>query len=74
MKNEIMMSNEIKLPIYLKYCLSIKEASLYFNIGEKKIRQLATENLDSGFVLQNGVKITIKRKKFEDFLDRTTVI
>ena len=44
-----------------KFCLTIDEASEYFNIGEKKLRQIASENLDSGFVIQNGVKVLIKR-------------
>lgn len=52
-----------------KFCLSISEASKYFGIGEKKLRQLVAENLDSGFVIQNGVKILIKRERFEGFLN-----
>ena len=28
-----------------KFCLTIDEASEYFNIGEKKLRQIASENL-----------------------------
>lgn len=54
-----------------KFCLTIDEASEYFNIGEKKLRQIASENLDSGFVIQNGVKMLIKRKRFETFFGRT---
>lgn len=57
-----------------KFCLSISEASKYFNIGEKKLRQLVAENLDSGFVIQNGVKILIKRARFEEFLNDVSSI
>ena len=57
-----------------KYCLTIEEASEYFGIGEKKIRQIVTENVDAGFVIQNGVKYLIKRKRFEEFLEEMTAI
>ena len=57
-----------------KFCLTIDEASEYFNIGEKKLRQIASENLDSGFVIQNGVKVLIKRKRFETFLEELSAI
>lgn len=50
------------------------EASEYFNIGEKKMRKLVAENMDSGFVIQNGVKVLIKRKRFEAFLDDLSAI
>jgi excisionase family DNA binding protein len=34
-----------------KYTLTIAEASEYFNIGEKKLRQLVQENSTSDFIL-----------------------
>ncbi|HBH2072456.1 TPA: excisionase, partial [Clostridioides difficile] len=52
-----------------KYTLSIEEASRYFRIGEKKLRRLAEENLDSGWVIVNGNRIQIKRKQFEKIID-----
>ena len=57
-----------------KYLLPIEEAVQYFAIGEKKLRKIITENLDSGFVIQNGVKYLIKRRQFEAFLDKTSSI
>lgn len=57
-----------------KFCLTIEEASDYFNIGEKKLRQIVTENLHSDFVIQNGVKYLIKRERFETFLDEISAI
>lgn len=57
-----------------KFCLTIDEAVIYFNIGEKKLRKLVSDNLDSGFIIQNGVKFLIKRKRFEDFLNDLTAI
>ncbi len=58
-----------KVPLWKKYTLTIAEASEYFNIGEKKLRQLVQENSTSDFILNNGVKILIKRMKFEAYLD-----
>ena len=41
------MNEEKNVPITLgeKYMLTIREASIYFNIGVKKIRRLAEDNL-----------------------------
>jgi hypothetical protein len=44
-------------------------ASKYFRIGEKKLRKLAEENLDAGWVIVNGNRIQIKRKQFEKIID-----
>lgn len=59
-----------------KFLLTIKEASIYFNIGENKLYRIATEYMDSEykFVIQNGSRTMINRKKFENFLDNTTSI
>lgn len=57
-----------------KYCLTVAEAAIYFNIGEKKIRHIVVGHLDTGLVIQNGSKILINRKNFEKFLDKTTSI
>ena len=68
------MNNETQVQIQNKFCLRIDEAVIYFNIGEKKLRKLVSDNLDSGFIIQNGVKFLIKRKRFEDFLNDLTAI
>lgn len=52
-----------------KYTLTIKEATAYFSIGEKKIRRLAEDNPDAGFVLMNGSHMLIKRTAFERYID-----
>lgn len=62
------MSNTV-VPIWEKYTLTIEEASKYFRIGEKKLRKLAEENIDSGWVIVNGNRIQIKRKLFEKIID-----
>ncbi len=65
---------EAQVPIKDKFCLTIEEAADYFNIGEKKLRKIVVENLNSDFVIQNGVKYLIKRKRFEIFLNDTSAI
>ena len=62
------MSNT-DVPIWEKYTLTIEEASKYFRLGEKKLRKLAEENIDSGWVIVNGNRIQIKRKLFEKIID-----
>ena len=57
--------NNTDVPIWEKYTLTVEEASKYFRIGEKKLRKLAEENLDAGWVIVNGNRIQIKRKQFE---------
>lgn len=68
------MTCENQVQIKDKFCLTIDEAAAYFNIGQKKLRKIVTENLDSGFVIQNGVKFLIKREQFEKYLDALTMI
>jgi excisionase family DNA binding protein len=62
------------VPIWLRYCLTVSEAAEYFNIGEKKIRQIIQEHSTADFVLNNGVKILIKREKFAQFIDESSSI
>ena len=66
------MENTIRIKD--KFCLTIDEAAAYFNIGEKKLRKIVAENLTSDFVIQNGVKYLIKRKRFELFLNEISAI
>ncbi|MDD6572079.1 MAG: excisionase [Thermoflexaceae bacterium] len=68
------MSRDNNVPLWHKYTLTISEASVYFNIGEKKLRQLVQENATADFLLNNGVKVLIKRVKFEQFIDETCSI
>ena len=62
------------VPVWEKYTLTIEEASKYFRIGENKLRKLAEENLNSGWVIMNGNRIQIKRKKFEKIIDDVDII
>lgn len=64
----------LDVPIWEKYTLTIEEAAKYFCIGENKLRRLAEENLNAGWVLQNGNRLQIKRKKFEKLIDELDAI
>lgn len=61
--------NNTDVPIWEKYTLTIEEASKYFRIGGKKLRRIAEDNLDSGWVIMNGNRLQIKRKQFEKIVD-----
>lgn len=63
-----------EIPIWEKYALTISEAVQYFNLGDKKLRQLVQEYEDSDFLLHNGNKALIKREKFEEFLNKTSSV
>lgn len=64
------------VPIWKKYMLTVDEAVQYFGIGEKKIRTLIAEYLDTDlcFTIQIGNKSLINRQKFEEFLNQTTAL
>lgn len=64
---EVLVMQDV--PICEKFLLTVREASLYFHIGEKKIRWLLDEHSDIGLAVQYGSRMLIKRKKFEKFLD-----
>ncbi|MEQ2819538.1 helix-turn-helix domain-containing protein [[Ruminococcus] torques] len=56
-----------------KYMLSINEAGAYFNIGVKKMRRLAEDNLGA-FAVYSGNRYLIIRSKFEEFLQNNPMI
>ena len=59
-----------EVPVWEKCTLTIEEAAAYFGIGQNKLREL-TEDPNCKFVLWVGTKRLIKRKLFEQYLDRT---
>lgn len=66
--------NNTDVPIWEKYTLTIEEASKYFRIGENKLRRLAEEKPNPGWVIMNGNRIQIKRKQFEKIIDTLDAI
>lgn len=63
-----------EVPLNEKYALTIPEASKYFNIGEKSLRRLISENMSGDFIMTVGSHVKIKRRLFEDYLDKITAI
>ena len=62
------MSN-YEIPYWKKYTLSIEEAAAYSGIGINKLRQL-TNDEDCEFVLWLGTKRLIKRRKFDEYIEK----
>ncbi len=67
------MTNNEKLPLHLKVTLTIKEASEYSNIGINKIDKLL-RSPNCPFVLFVGTKKLVKRKEFENFINKMLII
>ena len=67
-----MMTPEV--PLWEKYTMTIEEAARYFRIGEGKIRRLAGEVPTPDWVILNGNRIQVKRRKFEQFIDAAGAI
>ena len=68
------VNSVIEIPVWEKYTLSIEEAAVYFRIGENKLRRLINENPDADYILWNGTRAQIKRKKFEEIIDELSAI
>ena len=62
-----------EVPIWEKANLTMKEAALYFGIGQNKLREM-TDMRNCDFVLIVGTKRLIKRKQLEKYLEHSTYI
>ena len=69
-----MNDNRPNIPPWDRYTLSVEEAAAYFRVGENKLRKIISENQDAEFILWNGNRPQIKRKKFEMYIDRLNTI
>ncbi len=70
---EITENKKNEVPIWHKLCLTIKEASVYSNIGEDKLREII-RNSKCSFVLYKSKHILIKREAFEKWVNTQEVI
>ena len=59
----------IEVPVWEKSNLTVEEAAAYSGIGINRIKELSNDE-ECPFVLWVGNKRLIKRKRFEDFIDR----
>ena len=62
-----MMKYEV--PIWEKANLTLEEAAVYSGIGQAKLRELSNDE-NCPFVLWNGTKRLLKRKKLDEFIER----
>lgn len=62
-------NKEYVVPLWEKTNLTVYEAAAYSGIGADKLRELSDRE-DCEFVLWNGTKRLIKRKKLDEFLDK----
>lgn len=62
------------IPLWQKYTLSVEEAARYFRIGRAKLRKLIDEDASAPYILWNGNRPQIKRKLFEEYIDKLNVI
>ncbi len=66
-------TENVTVPVSEKYMLTIREASVYFNIGIKKMRRLAEDNAGR-FAVFSGNRYLIIRAKFEKFVEECSAI
>lgn len=64
---------EERVPIYKKVTLTIKEAAEYSNIGINRIDAMLRKP-GCPFVLFVGTKRLVKRKQFEEYIERSLTI
>lgn len=57
------------VPIWEKSYLTLEEAAAYSGIGINKLRKL-TDDEKCPYVLWNGTKRLIKRRKLDEYIDR----
>ena len=60
---------KVEIPVWEKSNLTLEEAAAYSGIGINKLRKLSDCN-DCQFVLWNGTKWLIKRRKLDEYTER----
>lgn len=58
-----------EVPLWEKSNLTLEEAADYSGIGQAKLREL-TNDENCPFVLWNGSKRLLKRRKLDEFIDK----
>ena len=58
-----------QIPIWEKSNLTLEEAAAYSGVGINKLRQL-TDDDNCEFVLWIGTKRLIKRRKFDEYIEK----
>ena len=73
MKGITTMEKIENVPIHLKMTLTTREAAEYSNIGINKIDSMLRAP-NCPFVLYIGIKKLVKRREFEEYISKKTVI
>lgn len=68
------MKQSLSIPFWECYTMSVEEAASYFRIGINKLRRIISEDANADFILWNGNRAQIKRRKFEEYIDRCNEI
>ena len=68
-----MGKGKIDVPVWEKMNLTVEEAAAYSNIGINKIDEMA-KSPNCSFVLYIGRKKLIKRKEFEQYIEKSVEI
>lgn len=58
------------VPIWEKANLTLEEAALYSGVGIGKLRDISNRD-NCPFVLWNGTKRLLKRKKLDEYLEKS---
>ena len=66
--------NDIQVPVWEKYAMTVEEASQYFSVGQNKIRQFTQQDRFGNWYMMNGNRLLIKKKQFEKMLDKIDTI
>jgi len=75
MEDEIeSFTSSADIPVWKRYLLTIPEASQYYHIGEKRLRQMVDIYPNGEFYLMVGNRVLIKRLQFEQFLADSSII
>ena len=69
-----MNNTDKRVPVWEKYSLNVPETAEYYGIGEKRLRQIANENVGADFILEIGSHIRFKRRLFEKYLDLSSTV
>lgn len=60
---------KMEVPLWEKSNLTLEEAALYSGIGQAKLREL-TNDEKCPFVLWNGSKRLLKRRRLDEYTDK----
>lgn len=59
-----------QIPIWEKSNLTLDEAAAYFNVGINKLREMLNQKECEPYILWVGNRRLIKRKSFEQYLEK----